>query len=858
TETTYLKGWAKQSYSKEDGSAILQFVKLINLNCSQPQLYLRILHPNGTITPLNFDFSLFSSQSTPNIQDFNFCLTPYGGTFVDVVALKKDYLLISYLDLFNGGMYQRNVLFLRNINLSPSHNSHIKNVIAINNDPDKGFLSLSAFVDTNNLLLWSIFDYGEKENHGIRQISNGTFGEPGMTIATYNAFSTLDGNYAIAYTLDKSTNTTQSAYPQWQAEVTFLRRSTTSNDSYQLSEKPFVIFPYFNQLKLMEITSCHILYDGIGHSCFIILHQIDPATTPTTGQQIIIKSYLRVSFLLNGINVDVKYFTKLNYGNYLVSTTIAADSRNVNLYIMNLNSNSSDNHGVVDENLQKLKDLENDVSVTDIYDVFPNNTCWFLTSMGAKNNWSIGLVDLPKSLSKGEFLDPQIDSIIPMQLSNLIIGFDQNITLSNNNISIYQISDSSSSSPSSSTTTSIKIDDPSSSSNYLILKQSVIGKSSYCRVGEDGKSVIVKVLGSTFNIAGANYMVVVDNGFVNNQESNEPIAGIKKDIWSFKTESTIGLLRLTEDGTNYFGSLSDTEKSLFVAQLQVDFTTILSVESDRISNYSKFQQDPNIFHSGKNLLILSFDLHSTQNYSLLNVDTIASNLDTLIKNKWVTAISNSKYGYYLDDEYGFKTADGDESGVYDVPNNQNRKSLSRSSLIIGRSEALSGGPQTILGVKYPFNWKILTKNVSWKATSFRKGFDWSFSEAVRSKISNTVPSIEKHLISCDNFKVVYPNRIEFVNIQLEIIKNKRNIGRTSQANGDVEDDTTIFNNNSQNEVIPIHSNTPTSVSEISEIIESPEINGTFEIVKPNNDDSESPSNLPANNKPQPLPNYHNK
>ncbi|CAJ0757712.1 21881_t:CDS:1, partial [Entrophospora sp. SA101] len=81
TETTYLKGWAKQSYSKEDGSAILQFVKLINLNCSQPQLYLRILHPNGTITPLNFDFSLFSSQSTPNIQDFNFCLTPYGGTF---------------------------------------------------------------------------------------------------------------------------------------------------------------------------------------------------------------------------------------------------------------------------------------------------------------------------------------------------------------------------------------------------------------------------------------------------------------------------------------------------------------------------------------------------------------------------------------------------------------------------------------------------------------------------------------------------------------------------------------------------------------------------------------------------------
>lgn len=108
TVTTNLKGWAKQSYSREDGSAILQFVKLISTNCSQPQLYLRILHPNGTITPLDFDFSLFSPQATPKINDFNFCLAPYGGTFIDVVALKEDYLLISYLDLFDGVTYQRN------------------------------------------------------------------------------------------------------------------------------------------------------------------------------------------------------------------------------------------------------------------------------------------------------------------------------------------------------------------------------------------------------------------------------------------------------------------------------------------------------------------------------------------------------------------------------------------------------------------------------------------------------------------------------------------------------------------------------------------------------------------------------
>src|SRR6185369_15645345 len=123
-----------------------------------------------------------------------------------------------------------------------------------------------------------------------------------------------------------------------------------------------------------------------------------------------------------------------------------------------------------------------------------------------------------------------------MQTQNLTIRFHRKITFSTNNISIYQISNSNSSLSSSSTATSMKIDTLSSlSSDYLILKQSVEGKSTYCSVSDDGKGVIVKMLDSTFDNVGTNYTVVMDDGFVKDQELDEPIVGIKKNLWNFKT-----------------------------------------------------------------------------------------------------------------------------------------------------------------------------------------------------------------------------------------------------------------------------------------------------------------------------------
>ncbi|CAH1770259.1 11355_t:CDS:1, partial [Entrophospora sp. SA101] len=51
-------------------------------------------------------------------------------------------------------------------------------------------------------------------------------------------------------------------------------------------------------------------------------------------------------------------------------------------------------------------------------------------------------------------------------------------------------------------------------------------------------------------------------------------------------------------------------------------------------------------------------------------------------------------------------------------------------------------------------------------------WEWSLHNATQLKISNTVPSIGKHLINCENFATIKPDKLESVNSHLEV-KQKR-------------------------------------------------------------------------------------
>ncbi len=53
-----------------------------------------------------------------------------------------------------------------------------------------------------------------------------------------------------------------------------------------------------------------------------------------------------------------------------------------------------------------------------------------------------------------------------------------------------------------------------------------------------------------------------------------------------------------------------------------------------------------------------------------------------------------------------------------------------------------------------------------------KGQTWAENEARTIKMSNTVPSISKHLLECDNFKITYLDQIDYVKENIEARKQR--------------------------------------------------------------------------------------
>ena len=65
------------------------------------------------------------------------------------------------------------------------------------------------------------------------------------------------------------------------------------------------------------------------------------------------------------------------------------------------------------------------------------------------------------------------------------------------------------------------------------MRQTVSGQSIYTYLLNEGYTVNIKVFESTFNRPGEKYFIKVDNGFVADASTNEPVLGIKQDTWSF-------------------------------------------------------------------------------------------------------------------------------------------------------------------------------------------------------------------------------------------------------------------------------------------------------------------------------------
>ena len=106
---------------------------------------------------------------------------------------------------------------------------------------------------------------------------------------------------------------------------------------------------------------------------------------------------------------------------------------------------------------------------------------------------------------------PINDNTVPYRTNYININLNQQIKLSQANISIYQ----------------------EYTDNNHVLRQTVSGQSIYTSLTNDYYTVNVQLFDSTFNRPGGKYFIKIDNNFFADYFTNEPVLGIKEKIWTF-------------------------------------------------------------------------------------------------------------------------------------------------------------------------------------------------------------------------------------------------------------------------------------------------------------------------------------
>ena len=113
---------------------------------------------------------------------------------------------------------------------------------------------------------------------------------------------------------------------------------------------------------------------------------------------------------------------------------------------------------------------------------------------------------------------------------------------------------------------------------------------------------------------------------------------INKDAHAF--------VRLTNNATSYFNNFPSKEKSDFYQNLVNKLAEMVPISNDRIT-FNSYSIEP----LTQQILISIKFLKSNDN-SVMDVETIIKDLDTLIRNKEYTLISKNDLTSMLDESYG--------------------------------------------------------------------------------------------------------------------------------------------------------------------------------------------------------------
>ncbi|RIB21543.1 hypothetical protein C2G38_2034299 [Gigaspora rosea] len=611
----------------DDGTILVRIIRRDADNSGEPlRLY-----------PLQTGYLLLSYFNATNVNDFStyeewIMLINWNGTI-----LSKTFFDYAYTNPVTGAW-------------NPDQTT-----VKVNISPQKGFLRLSAIRNTTNMA-WA--QYFIDSNHQFQQLSSGTIELPIFASASFNTIATVDEGYAIVYA--NSSDPTNTTDP-------LIIRAALYIQTIGYGEKhlgsPLLLYQIPIQNILFGALFCDISRVNVGQICTLTIHQnvqntntINNATQTTQPAQPINNNntyYAKVAFLSSGSvmeftpisrqlptipNITQWVVTDLPYGGYLLVAQVATSTNtNLNAYVF-------DEYSTTGQPWEFPEPLASAISGS--FQVLPNNSI-IVAQPESLNSWSFVVSDLPKFTKNRDngysnvlinITNPNIGGIIPTTTQNITITFYDPVDLSSGNVSIYQ----------------------TDNNNNDILRQIVSGKNTgFCSISDNGLTVTIKVLDSTFSKPNSMFYVKVDNNFVKSRAFKEPLIGIKERIWKFNTEnreepfagSVSGLLRLTMEGTTYYESLNSSGTNKFFYDLQDEVSKILPVSPSRLSSNKHVQVDFSI-SPGRQIFLL-LNIEQTRDKDERSVASLIRDLNTMIHNKDVTPIGSGNIVKYLDDTYGY-------------------------------------------------------------------------------------------------------------------------------------------------------------------------------------------------------------
>ncbi|GES92295.1 hypothetical protein GLOIN_2v1869233 [Rhizophagus clarus] len=644
----------------EDNTIILQIVRnLSGGNCFETYISLRVIYPNGTITPIDL------SMEELGIQSFNFCTvntvigslnpinlynieTKEGNfilvTYTEAVDVNNPFTYDDYVMLIdlNGKIYSKTLMGSSLVD--PTNNNtwapqQYKIITNVNNE--QGFLyftflssSFNNTVINYNLTQWIINEDGSLSNIVAMVLP---FKYPPSIIPT------VDGGYMLIYF---NTTTSQDSFTS-QSGLYAMYCGYGSN----IVREPVILYETILELNITSL-DCVISYSEVGQICLITLQSNS--------------GFIKVNFLSGGSVFSVKYrdvtlptqnnitdpqflIMPLRFGGYFYSFNQPTNISDVQSpydiwgYVLD------DNDNYIQWNLSYPTKSDSN----SIRQVLTNNTLVMAQPIVGQN-WSLITTDLYKVHEDSGYNNlfisntyPTIDQNITARETNfLTITYTIPIVLSNGTITIFQ---------------------SNGISNPGIVRQTINGLNNQKYVTTNNNTVSVTIIESTFNNPGSTYYVTIENNFVSSQLYNEPLYGLSNNIWSFTTfleekeeESKIkqifdgiyGKVKLTQNGTSHFNSLNSNQKNEFFNNLTQELANAVVVATDRITTNYRFVIDT---ESSSKQYLLSIKIEKPQYASDRETDLIVKDLIAMIQNMDITVLASGNSSKYLESIYGYET-----------------------------------------------------------------------------------------------------------------------------------------------------------------------------------------------------------